>query len=189
MSEKKDVFADDFEAVDEADVSEELAEVPESEFADSDTPEAEKQKKKTQMLADEKILDGTKEAYLGHIATILPLKLKMDPSKKYTPEEVWELASETDRQGINKVYRKPGKFGGGGADVVPKSKAHAKALELKKAIREAAYAYIQNNHADEFNELQGLVGVKENGKPVASISIEIYFKNDKAFVAALPLDE
>ena len=187
MSEKKDVFAEDFEEVDESGVSEELAEAPE---AESDAPKAGKPKKKTQMLTGEKILDGAKEAYLGHIATILPLKLGLDPSKKYTAEEVWELSSETDRIGVNKVYRKKGKFGGGGGqDVEPKSKAHAKAIALKKTIREAAYGYIQNNHADEFNELQGLVGVDDKGKPIASISIEIYFKNDKAFVAALPLDE
>ncbi len=60
--------------------------------------------------------------------------------------------------------------------------AHRKALDLNKIIRDAAYAGVENNAMDTFNELQAL-------NPDGKVSVEVYFKGWKTFIAGLPKEE
>lgn len=147
--------------------------------------------KVVQMLTEKKVLSGAWDAYQIHIKTIVPLQLKLDPSKAYEVDEVWALMNNAARTTTNSAFKIKGAFGagGGGKEEVAKSKAHQEAIDLQKGIRTGAQGFIQDNHMDDFNKLQALCGAKGDGKPEAPISIEIYFKGWKAFVVALPMED
>ena len=137
------------------------------------------------LLTEEQTIPGAYEAYLLHIKSIVPLRLELDPSKSYEVDEVWALMNDSDKNGVNKAYKKKGKFGAGGGagkQAIARSQAHQEAMDIQKGIRDGAQAFISDNHMDDFNKLQGL-------SPETAISIEIYFKGWTKFVAGLPDDE
>ena len=94
----------------------------------------------------------------------------------------WKGMSEIDKRKINATFKKPGRAFGTGVDVSKLPPAHRKALDLNKLIRDAAYAGVENNAMDTFNELQAL-------NPDGKVSVEVYFKGWKVFIAGLPEEE
>ena len=94
----------------------------------------------------------------------------------------WEKMSDADKKKINASFKKPGRAFGTGVDVSKLPPAHRRALDLIKTISDAAYAGVENNAMDIFNELQAL-------NPDSKLSVEVYIKGKKQFVAGLPEEE
>lgn len=168
MSEEKTV--DSFEDFDEVEVEDE-----------TDATET-KQKKVTLPLTEKDAVPGLYPQYRNYVENIQPLRMGLAPAKF---DVIWNQMTESDKASINKMFKLKGKFGasgGVGKEEVAKSKAHQRAIDLKKEITQAMYGYAQEHFDAQLNELQKL-----NDKSV--VSFEIYVKGWKKFVVGLPEDK
>ena len=94
----------------------------------------------------------------------------------------WDAMEEPDRKRINGTFKIPGRAFGGTVDTSTLPPAHRKALDLIKQVSDAAYAGVENNAMDIFNELQAM-------NPKAKLSVEVYLKGKNKFVDGLPKEE
>lgn len=151
------------------------------EVEQDETETTEKPKKVTQPLTGKDCVPGLYPQYVNYVENIQPLRMGL-PVGKFA--DIWAKMVEADKAFVNKMFKLKGKFGqsGGGKEEVAKSKAHQRAIDLKKEITQAMYGYAQENFSEQLNELQAL-NVK------SEISFEIYLKGWTKFTKGLPEDK